>query len=212
MEHFVWVLTERTDVERSLEVVPPNSKTVGVWAFDSFEKARAAMRRLIALHATSDNELFDGNGYFHPLEDYFNENLEDDGNEYRSVPHLHERFVAFQRCVTWFRETLPHFLTDAAYFPQRQDIQEDFWTNRMAEWSVSRQRNGSIVCRFADVECNSLPIFQTNCMVMDDPECGYYFKVGATDAFDDEYYEVILDLLCCPINETPEDEYANLQG
>ncbi len=211
MKHPVWVLVEHTNVVRRL-ADETHEQVDRLWTFDSFEQAKEEMGKLIGYHATTENELFDGNGYIHELEPFIKEQLEDsEGVDFRSVPFLQERVEAFKRCATALRETLPSFCKgDRTALATR--FAKGFWTNHKEEWKVEQDDDGETTFFFGDRECDEQPWIYMRCIEMTHPEQSYcfYLRLGNPYGLTDDSF-IKIDLVCCEMNETPEEEFLSGQ-
>ena len=56
----IWILSVKTSLPNVCE--SPLDLTTTITAYDSFEKARDALRRVVKGYAFSENSLFDGDG------------------------------------------------------------------------------------------------------------------------------------------------------
>lgn len=208
MKQPIWVLQELTNVNRPYaEEIPTGTSACRFWVFDSFEKAKQEMRNLIRYYATDDNELFKKNGRIPEWEAYIEEQLADnDGEDFQSVPFLHQRWMAFQRCANALRDVLPPFLTGECDSVE-DALTDDSWTNHKEEWKVYTDDDGEIVFSFADVECGEIPSIFMNNFKMTCPEKAYCFHIRKSDFFDCDSL-LSIDLVCCETNETPKEEYS----
>ena len=75
----IWVLFVKTTLPD--EGVPSRDLKTSVYAFDGFEKAREAFRRVVKDFAFSENPMFDGDGRIKHLQEYNERMNRDDGDD-----------------------------------------------------------------------------------------------------------------------------------
>ena len=211
MANFVWVLSERSNVNAkgSSHSLKEGKELAALRTYSCFENAKRDMLRLIRAYAKTDNGLFDGDGNIVGFREYFNEIREI--NIFPEEPKTEKEAAVFNLMSelqgdygdteTSFRqvETVPallrEWLTEAPGFtPDR--ISEGSYTDHMlgvkaSSEQISAEGVGEGPFHFID------PYILINTFNMDDPEKEYNFRVRNT--FGEQYYEperfVYIDLI-----------------
>ena len=178
-----WVLSVKTSLPHTCE----SSKAIvtRVYAFESFDEARAATRRVIRDYAFTKNAMFDGNGNMSYLLDYLNEitldylNEEYDWGEGMLTPERLNKAYEALRAV---------FSGEEALLDLEEGDYSDFFI-------AFKYENGAI-CFYGDDDgpCNGYdPVISTNMFSMLE-EKDYYLYLDDMMGQDGASSELYVDL------------------
>ena len=183
----VWVLSVKTSLPRTCENYVDLTATTT--AYDSFEKARDALRRVVKGYAFSENSMFDGDGHL----TYFMEFIEDC---LTAEEGFDEGYLA-QEDLEYVADSLrAAFAGEDVDFEMAEDHYDDgCYLSAEADYEA-----GSFTL-VGDYEgpCNGIePVFKTNIFSMKE-EKDYYLYLNDRFGQDDCSSELYVDLTCCEV-------------
>ena len=175
-----WVLSIRTSLPEVCES-HGNLKT-SIFAFESFEEARAALRKVIKKYAFSESSMFDGKGNIIYLHKYIEDMPDDDDSDEDDDFLSSKKLKAVERALKNIfkgKDTVPK-------------IKEGFYTDWMIAYTYE---NGEIsFCGDDDGPCNGYdPVLRTNMFDMVE-ENNYFLYIDDMLGQDEATSELYIDL------------------
>lgn len=185
----IWILSVKTSLPNVCE--SPLDLTLTTSAYDSFEKARNALRRVVKGYAFSENSMFDGDGRL----TYFQEQIQDSLSE-AEEEDLGETYLSRER-LTFMSECLRAALAgEDVDFELAEDHYDDG-----CYFSATADYEAGSFSLVGDYEgpCNGInPIIHTNIFSMKE-EKDYYLYLDDLFGQDDCSSELYIDLTCCDL-------------
>lgn len=177
----IWVLSIRTSLPKVCESA--NDLKLTVSAYDSFEKARAAMRTAIKGFAFAKNAMFNGAGQIKLLKRYIKENM----NEPEEGEDLDG--VLTPQILTGIQDALQKAFSS-------EDVAHGIKCGKYTDWMIAVNVKKDSV-RFSgddDGPCNGInPVLSTNIFSME-KEQDYYLYINDQLGQEDCSSELYIDL------------------
>ncbi len=173
----IWVLTVRTSLPRTCCSASELKTTMT--AFDSFDKARDALRAKLKELTFSDNAMFDGNGGIRMLDRYIKD-TDDDYDDEGCLSHRRLQLIrtALRQCFAGKDTVVP--------------LDADTYT----DWMIAVEVSGNAIRFFGDDDgpCNGYdPVLATNMFSMEAGQA-YYLYIDDCFGQDSATAELYIDL------------------
>lgn len=180
--HEIWVLSIRTSLPETC-IFFSDMKTEFL-AFDSFERAKAALREKIRELAFSENTMFNGKGQITLLDKYISGMwVAEDDSDVDDDVLSNDRLTKIQNAFT------------AAF--SGQDVRLDIKDGDYTDWMIAVQVNGNSISLRGDDDgpINGYdPVLKTNIFSMEEPQDYYLYINDRFGQYDEATSELYVDL------------------
>lgn len=184
----LWVLTIQTSLPETC--YNHDSLKKYFYAFESFEKAREALRQEVKKFAFSENAMFDGEGRLKQLEHYIENSYEGDNEDDE------ENGVLIKSVLQRMSNLLQMIFSD-------QDVKTDLTLGEYTDWSVAVELTENSIRFYGDDDgpINGYdPVLHTNMFSMQE-EKDYYLYIDDCFGQDGKSAELYIDMKKVSLNQ-----------